>query len=171
MARVRFVGETVAGWSRLHPEWDLSDMQVAHSLIWSGRLIEELLEKSATAGGFRRLGDYEVLMLLRRLEPTLVTPIQVAQQLRTSASGMTGKLDRLERQGLIERNADPDDRRAVKLGMTDSGRALIDEAIATSLSIYQAVLEGFAPSEAESLEALLEKLVTRLDELAVLSQP
>lgn len=167
MPRVRFVGETITGLSRLHPQWDLSDMQVAHSLIWSGRLIEELLEKSAIAGGLRRRGDYEVLILLRRLEPALVTPIQVAQQLRTSASGMTGKLDRLERQGLIERHADPDDRRVVKLGMTDSGRALIDEAFATSLSIYQSILEGFAPSEAENLEALLEKLLTRLDELAV----
>src|SRR5690606_30735868 len=49
-----------------------------------------------------------------RLWPTkktrfLPTPLEVAQQLRTSQSGMTGKLDRLEEQGLIERVPDADD--------------------------------------------------------------
>ena len=53
---------------------------------------------------------------------------RVAQRLQTSQSGMTGKLDRLERHGFIQRSPDPEDRRAIRLWMTDSGRALIDEA-------------------------------------------
>jgi DNA-binding MarR family transcriptional regulator len=94
-----------------------------------------------------------------------------AQQLLTSQSGMTGKLDRLERQGLVQRSPDPADRRAIRLGITDAGRALIDEAFTTCLSVYQAMLDDFTPTEVKDFEALLEKLLTRLDQLSGLSQP
>lgn len=171
MSRLSFSRETVDGWSRLRPDEDLVGLGVAHRLIWSGRLAEELLEKTAIASGLRRRGDYEVLALLRRAEPELLTPLQVAQQLTTSQSGMTGKLDRLEHQGLVKRTPDPGDRRAIRLGITDSGRALIDEAFTSSLSVYQSMLEGFTPREAKDLETLLDKLLSRLDELSSMRQP
>ena len=171
MTRVNFSRETVDGWNRLRPGEDLLGLGVAHRLIWSGRLAEEVLERTAIACGLRRRGDYEVLALLRRAEPELLTPLQVAQQLLTSQSGMTGKLDRLERQGLVQRTPDSEDRRAIRLGITDAGQALIDQAFTTSLSVYQSMLDGFTPTEAKDFEALLNKLLTRLDELSVMQQP
>ena len=171
MSRLDFSRETVDGWSRLRPDDELLGLGVVHRLIWSGRLAEDLLEKTAIASGLRRRGDYEVLALLRREEPALLTPFQVAQRLLTSQSGMTGKIDRLERQGLIQRTPDPEDRRAIRLGITDEGRVLIDEAFTTSLSAYQSMLHGFSPTEVENFEVLLEKLLTRLDHLSGLSQP
>jgi DNA-binding MarR family transcriptional regulator len=171
MTRVNFSRETVDGWSRLRPDEDLFGLGVAHRLIWSGRLAEEVLERTAIACGLRRRGDYEVLALLRRAEPALLTPLQVAQQLLTSQSGMTGKLDRLERQGLVRRTPDPEDRRAIRLGITDAGQALIDQAFTTSLLVYQSMLDEFTPTEEKDLEALLDKLLTRLDELSAMQQP
>ena len=112
-----------------------------------------------------------MLALLRRVEPELLTPLQVAQQLLTSQSGMTGKLDRLERQGLVQRTRDPEDRRTIRLEVTDAGRALIDQAFTTSLSVYESMLDGFTPREAKDLEALLDKLLTRLDELSGMQTP
>ena len=81
MSQLDFSRETVEGWSRLRPDDELSGLGVVHRLIWSGRLAEDLLEKTAIASGLRRRGDYEVLALLRRAEPALLTPFQVAQQL------------------------------------------------------------------------------------------
>lgn len=171
MSRLNFSRETVDAWIRLRPDDDLSGLGVVLDLIWSGRLAEELFEKTANASGLRRPGDFEVLALLRRLEPALLTPLQVAQQLLTSQSGMTGKLDRLERQGFIQRTRDPEDRRAIRLGITDAGRKLIDEAFTTNLSVYQSMLGEFSPTEVTKLEGLLEKLLARLDHLSGLSQP
>ena len=171
MSRVYFSRETVNGWTRILPQRDLAGLGVIQRLIWSGRLADELLESTAIASGFRKRGDYEVLTLLRRLEPRLVTPNQVAQQLRTSPSGMTGKLDRLERQGLLQRIPDPDDRRTVQLGITDAGRTLIDEAFTINLNVYQTMLGGLTTAEGTELETLLEKLLGRLDELVVMDDP
>jgi DNA-binding MarR family transcriptional regulator len=171
MSRLEFSRDTVDGWLRLRPDDDLHGLGVVHGLIWSGRLAEDLLERTAVASGLRRRGDYEVLALLRRMEPELLSPLQVAQQLQTSQSGMTGKLDRLERQGFIQRSPHPEDRRAITLSITDSGRTLVDEAFSTSLSVYQSMLSELSPTEVKDFEALLEKLLTRLDQLSALSQP
>lgn len=96
-----------------------------------------------------------MLSLLRRNEPTLLTPVEVAQQLLSSQSGMTGKLDRLEEKGLIQRTPDPNDRRAVRLRVTEAGRTLIDEAFDTSLHTYESMLDELSRVEIEDLQALL----------------
>ena len=171
MSRAKFTSDAVSEWSRIRPDLDLFGFGVIGRLVWSGRLAEEILERTAKVSGLRRRGDFEVLSLLRRVEPTLLTPIEVAQQLRTSQSGMTGKLDRLEEQGYIQRAPDPEDRRAIRLGMTETGRALIDEAFDTTLRVYESMVGGFAPNEVKSLDALLEKILIRLDELSNVRQP
>jgi len=170
MTQSSFVDESVAGWSRLFPDRDMLSLGVVQRLVWSGRLAHKLLERTAIASGLQRRGDYEVLAILRRYEPTLLTPLEVAQQLLTSPSGMTGKLDRLEEQGLIQRTPDLEDRRAVRLRITDSGRTLIDEAFTASLSVYESMLDELPHTEVENLEALLEKLLKRLDNLTQTSQ-
>lgn len=83
------------------------------------------VERTAIASGMRKRGDYEVLALLRQVEPALLTPIEVARQLVTSQSGMTGKLDQLERPGFHPTHPGCRHRRAIRLGITDSGHALI----------------------------------------------
>jgi DNA-binding MarR family transcriptional regulator len=171
MSQAKFIRDALSEWSRIRPELDLFGLGVIGRLVWSGRLAEEILERTANVSGLRRRGDYEVLSLLRRVEPALLTPIEVAQQLRTSQSGMTGKLDRLEDQGLIERKPDPDDRRAIRLGMTEAGRTVIDEAFDTYLRVYESMVNGFSPDELTRLDALLDKLLTRLDELSDMRQP
>jgi DNA-binding MarR family transcriptional regulator len=84
---------------------------------------------------------------------------------------MTGKLDRLEGQGLIQRSPDRHDRLAIRLGITHSSCALIEQAFTTSLSVYQSVLNEFSPTEVKNFEGLLEKLLARFDLLSGLSQP
>ena len=171
MTQSSFVDESVAGWSRLLPDRDMLSLEVVQRLVWSGRLAHKLMERTVIASGLQRRGDYEVLAILRRFEPIQLTPLEVAQQLLTSPSGMTGKLDRLEEQGLIQRTPDREDRRAVRLKITDSGRTLIDEAFTASLIVYESMLDELSRTEVEKLAALLEKLLKRLDNLAQMSQP
>lgn len=171
MSQAKFIQDALTEWGRIRPAVDLYGLGVVGRLVWSGRLAEEILERTAKASGLRRRGDFEVLSLLRRVEPTLLAPIEVAQQLRISQSGLTGKLDRLENQGLIERIPDPEDRRVVRLGMTDEGRTVIDEAFDTSLRVYQSMIEGLSREDLRRLDNLLEKLLTRLDELSGMRQP
>ena len=49
---------------------------------------------------------------------------ELADRLFCDASNVTGIVDRLESRGLVERQADPDDRRVRRLVLTDAGREL-----------------------------------------------
>jgi DNA-binding MarR family transcriptional regulator len=42
---------------------------------------------------------------------------------------MTNRIDQLAKQGLVERIANPEDKRSVLIGLTDKGFSLIDEAV------------------------------------------
>ncbi|MBX6750913.1 MAG: MarR family transcriptional regulator [Micromonosporaceae bacterium] len=53
------------------------------------------------------------------------TPRRLAELLATDTAGMTRLLDRLERHGLVRREADPSDRRSIRVALTASGQALI----------------------------------------------
>lgn len=166
MGRLEFTLKALNDWSRLRPDTDLAHFAVIQRLIWIGRLAEELLERGALESGFRRRGDYEVLALLRRSEPLVLTPVEIADQLLTSQSGMTGKLDRLETQGLIRRMPDPEDRRTIKVILTDSGRSQIESAFDSSLVRYESITASLTRTEEETLHMLLGKVLKRLDELS-----
>jgi len=72
---------------------------------------------------------------------------------------MTGRLDRLERAGLVARRPDPDDRRGVLVRLTDKGAGLIGQLIERYLAEQKRYLSVLAPAELERLERLLRKLM------------
>jgi len=50
-------------------------------------------------------------------------PRDLAEQVCLDSSSMTGLLDRTERAGLVVRRPDPDDRRSLRIYLTDDGRS------------------------------------------------
>ena len=77
--------------------------------------------------------------------------MQLAREGLLSSAGTTLRLDRLEQQGLIERQRDPHDRRVVYSSLTPAGLALIDALIGEHLAAEEA-------TERRQLSALLRKL-------------
>ena len=74
-------------------------------------------------------------------------------------STMTGLLDRMERDGLIQRRADPEDRRAQRITLTEYGR----KAKAPVMRVVDATLarmtQGFSRAELSQLKELLQRLI------------
>lgn len=171
MGRLEFANDAVAGWAQLRQSEDLQGLSVIQKLVWTGRVAETLLERAAVSTGLRRRGDYEVLALLRRTEPEPMTPAELAEQLVTSPSGMTGKLDRLERQGLLLREPDPDDRRGLRLRLTESGRSFVDNTFDRMLLLYRRMLGDMSKDDSTNLENHLSQLLENLESLERLNDP
>jgi DNA-binding MarR family transcriptional regulator len=72
---------------------------------------------------------------------------------------MTRMLDRLERKGLVRRVRCPEDRRVVKLALTDEGKAVYPKLIASAAAVINHSLEGFTKTEAHQLEGLLQRIL------------
>ena len=98
-------------------------------------------------------GQYGVLRCLWDEDGQTVR--QIADRLYLDASTMTGILDRMEQRGLILKQTDPRDRRALQILLTPKGRDLqapLEHAIDAA---NEQVLQELVPAEVESLKKLL----------------
>jgi DNA-binding MarR family transcriptional regulator len=91
-----------------------------------------------------------------------LSPTQLYEALMISSGGMTNRLDRLERAGLVERRPDPDDRRGKLIALTDAGKRVIDDTIGRHVANEERLLSVLTRAEQEKLNALLKKLITAL---------
>ena len=108
-------------------------------------------------------GEFDVLATLRSAgKPYLLSPTQLYEALMISSGGMTNRLDRLERAGLVERRPDPDDRRGKLIALTDAGKRVIDDTIGRHVANEERLLSVLTRPEQEKLNALLKKLITAL---------
>ena len=108
-------------------------------------------------------GEFDVLATLRRTgEPYTLSPTQLYEATMVSSGGMTDRLDRLERAGLVIRRPDPRDRRGKLIALTDPGKRPIDEAISRHVANEERLLLSLTKAEQETLSALLGKLIAGL---------
>lgn len=81
---------------------------------------------------------------------------QVARAMGRGAPAVSRSVDALVRAGLIERAADPDNRRRLAMRLTDAGRDVLrTPSKSTSLASR---LERLAPSEVRAIERAVEIL-------------
>ncbi len=80
---------------------------------------------------------------------------QLAEEMRVRPASVTGLTDRLVDHGLIERRADPADRRLVRVALTPEGRRVLGEIEVASLAYLGGIFERMGE---ESVERLCEAL-------------
>jgi DNA-binding MarR family transcriptional regulator len=93
-----------------------------------------------------------------------LTPSELATRERVQRPTVTRVLARLEEAGLVERAADPDDRRSSLLSISAAGRSLLEEArtrkdafLATRLESLDAEDRAVLDRAAEVLEQMLQE--------------
>ena len=115
------------------------------------------------AGAGLQSGQFDVLATLRRSgAPYQLSPTRLYEAMMISSGGMTDRLDRLERAGLVVRRPDPRDRRGKLIVLTDRGRRLVDETLARHVANEERLLLSLTEAEQETLNALLKKLIAAL---------
>jgi len=107
-----------------------------------------------------KTGEFDVLAtLVRSGPPYKLTPTELYRTSMMSSGGMTARVDKLEKAGLVERCPHPDDRRALTVCLTEKGLDLIKSKIPDYIDTQHAAVEGLTTAEQEQLSALLEKLI------------
>jgi MarR family transcriptional regulator for hemolysin len=112
----------------------------------------------------RRFGvtgpQWRMLATLRRTPG--INQGALAQWLEVEAITAGRMIDRLEKAGMVERRADPADRRAWRLFLTDGATPLLDELLACANDVFDEALQGFSEAERALLLALLERVRANL---------
>jgi DNA-binding MarR family transcriptional regulator len=153
------VDAIVEQWARERPELDTTAMAVFGRVYRVARLVGDAQERCYATFGITR-ADFDVLATLRRAGgPEGLSPGRLTAALMLTSGGMTARLDRLERAGHLVRTPDPADRRALLVRLTDSGRALVDEAVTAGLAVQQQLLSGLPPARQRAAADLLRDLL------------
>jgi DNA-binding MarR family transcriptional regulator len=84
---------------------------------------------------------------------------QLCKDLSYDAGAMTRMIDRLEAKGLISRRRCPEDRRLVKLELTEAGLAALPKLRACSVGVLNRFLHGFTIEEARQLEGFMVRML------------
>ncbi|WP_371615909.1 MarR family winged helix-turn-helix transcriptional regulator [Streptomyces sp. NBC_00454] len=153
------VDAIAAQWFAVRPDLDTAPMAVFGRIYRIAKAMGDAMERTYNRYGISR-GEFDVVATLRRSgAPYTLSPRQLSATLMLTTGGMTGRLDKLEKAGLLCRNPDPHDRRGLQVTITDRGLALIDEAVTAGLEVQRAALTGFDDAEVAALTGLLRKLL------------
>jgi DNA-binding MarR family transcriptional regulator len=106
------------------------------------------------------LASYDVLVQLSESPDQRLRMTELADRVLLSRSGLTRLADRLEREGLLRREACPSDARGTLAVLTDTGLQRLREAWPTHLrGVEQHVTSRLTDHEISQLSALMGKLV------------
>ena len=133
------------------------EREIAFSVSDVARLLKVLADQRARQYGMTR-AQWAVLFRLDRSEG--LKQSELAEILDLQPITLTRLLDRLAENGLIERRADPNDRRANRLYLTPAARPLLERLTELGGDMMATVLDGL---DAKARERLLRDL-TRLRE-------
>ena len=115
------------------------------------------LERLADSRGGLPLGEHFLLVQIARGPVTGIRPTELAARSLLTKSGLTRAIDRLERDGLVERRACPSDGRGQYIVLTTRGRHLLRRSAPGHI---RAIAKHFAqPLAPDELEVLTRALV------------
>jgi MarR family 2-MHQ and catechol resistance regulon transcriptional repressor len=110
---------------------------------------------AACALTLTQLGVLEAVLHLGPL-----THRELGRKLLTSPGNLTDVVDKLEKRGLVTRVRAEQDRRQVRVELTQAGRALIESTFPRHAADIAHAMGGLSPAELETLGQLLRKLGT-----------
>lgn len=100
----------------------------------------------------------QFFILAQVIEMEGATPSQLAEKAFTDRASITGLIDRLERDGWLERHPNKDDRRTLRIYLTEKAKEHKDAFVTLFNEINGSFIQRFTPNEWKQLQKLLSKL-------------
>lgn len=160
------VDAIIEQWSEARP--DLEPQLGAMATIGRlGRVVTHITRRvEAVAGEFGySVGELDVLFALRRSGPPFeLTPSQLARTMMLSPAGVTNRIDRLERDELVERLLDARDRRSFRVRLTATGKGLADLMVGRHVAAEVELLDPLSDAERRALDKALRRLLASFED-------
>ncbi|WP_067718125.1 MarR family winged helix-turn-helix transcriptional regulator [Nocardia yamanashiensis] len=156
------VDQIRAAWSRIHPDVDCSYVEVTGRVTRIARIMDREFTEFFKGHGME-FWEFDLLSTLRRNGgKDGLTAGALNKALMVTSGAVTNRIDRMAAKGLVVRVADPSDRRAVRVQLTDAGRDLVDKLLPLHAANAERLLADFAGSDREAIVPLLRALAEAL---------
>jgi len=128
-----------------------------------GRLTAALHRQLQADAGMS-IADYEVLVYLTEATGGRLRPYELQRRLLWEQSRVSHHLIRMQRRGLVDREACSDDGRGAFVVATAAGRAAIEAAAPGHVAaVRRLFFDGLTPEEIALVERLAGRVVARID--------
>jgi len=151
-------------WAKERPDIDFRLAGFFLRIEHAHYLHEQRLSAISQAKGVNN-GDLHVLLALRRSGPTYaLRPTDLFRTLLVTSGAITKRIDRLAERELVERVADPDDRRSELVRLTRRGAAIADGAMSRINKNLSAIVaaSGITAAELATVDACFRKLIASM---------
>lgn len=153
------IDERQAQWAAELPDLDTRGMAILGRARWITLTARPPIEAIFKAHGLDT-GEADVLFtLLRSGPPYRLRPTELFRSLMISSGGLTDRLKRLEKSGLIHRIEAEGDGRSLPVALTQEGIERAKAAFQEDMAVEAAMLAGLSQEEQDNLARLLRKLV------------
>jgi DNA-binding MarR family transcriptional regulator len=148
----------------VRPVLSARELSVWRTFLRAHATVTRQLEHDLAAQHMLPLPSYDVLLQLAESPQRRLRMTDLAERVMLSRSGLTRLVDRLSAEGLVSREACPDDARGTFTVLTEVGLAKLREAAPTHLrGIQEHVTSRLSPVELDALGRLLRKLLPEAD--------
>ena len=107
----------------------------------------------AEKGGKVTLAQAAILFLLKEKDRRYMS--EMGQVIGVDNSAMTRLVDRLEKAGLVKRQIDPENRRAISILLTPAGRREAAAALTVIKRINEEIRKDYSPAELDAFKKIL----------------
>lgn len=153
-----------AQWARELPDVDTSPMSILGRVNRLARGLDPDISATFAAHGLDR-GEFDVIGTLRRSGPPYqLTPTDLYTSLMLTSGGLTSRLNRLEKAGLISREHSDADKRSCAARLTKKGMRLAEAAFRADMENELTLLAPLDADERQHLARLLRKLLATLEQ-------
>lgn len=150
-------------WRRERPDLDASSIAI-NTRIWRiARLLDRQRERVLRDVGSDG-ATLDLLATLRRAgAPYELTPHEVAARTLVTSGGVSQRLAKAERAGLVRRRPSPDDGRSVIVGLTGSGLDMVDRIVEHLFEVEGRSLASLGSTRHAAVVAVLRDVLDELE--------
>lgn len=157
------VDRSRAQWLAQRPDIDTAPMAILGRINRIALAIAPAISASMARYDLDR-GEFDVLAALRRAGPPFrLTPTDLYASLMLSSGGLSNRLRRMERKGLVDRLENVVDGRSRLVAMSEKGLNLVDRAFEADMALESSMLEALDDAQRKQIELLLRKLNRSLE--------
>ena len=135
-------------------------MKKQRRLVYQLNTARHCMMKFLDSGSREQLGisvvQLTALMVLKERDGCLMK--ELADTLMLDKSAVTGLARRMESNGLLSKSLCKKDSRAVRLLITDKGRAMLSDGVGLLIGVNKTMTEGFSETELDTVSRFLEHL-------------
>jgi DNA-binding MarR family transcriptional regulator len=144
--------------SDFKPEIDAIFEAIVYLSTESRRITKELARRADLTGP-----QLTVLKMLEGVGDLSLSDL--SERIRAQNSTVTGIIDRMEREGLVVRARSTEDRRVIKIRLTERGAKIAGDIAVEPMEIFRSALDSLTPAEMRDLLRILTKIARRVQSI------